>query len=561
MRRWRRAGAAVLVRLVLGTAGWGGGAGASTLTYTFQVKAEPSQLLVGGVVDLPLFVRELVSGTPGAEPFFGELPVFELNGLVDSGSAVVQDVLAAPGLAIDRTQRGTAGRDELFFFYDFSGGEVVPPGDNTPVTGVSEWRIGTLRVELGQPTWTVDSGRVSSSATLLDLSFGGTVGPPFGTMFYRPDPVGSPDGASSVLFTPTTQVIVGELGPGVNNIDVIADAEVVNFDRVAFRNWDVMGAVNGGELILDGLIDNRGTVEALAGSTVRLGDPNSGRFEQIDAGSPTRTFDDEITGGTFRVVNGVLDVAPDGFILADNAGTIELSGTSAMTNLFDDAASSPGRLSTGGRSLFNEGVLRLRDGVELSVSSLTNFGEATVEISGGAALTLQSVLPVSIGGQGRLVADGGTINGGLNISGDLTLDGDLTVTGDASFQVNSGVAVTWSSGGLAGALDVGGFLFVEELAGNEAVLDVSLGPGFLPEVGDEVVLADVGGDIFGRFARVRDNSADLDFETVADTAAGTLMLRAIAPIGLIGDYNSNGQVEQADLNLVLNSWGGTRTFS
>ncbi|MEM1099147.1 MAG: hypothetical protein AAGH92_10200, partial [Planctomycetota bacterium] len=47
----------------------------------------------------------------------------------------------------------------------------------------------------------------------------------------------------------------------------------------------------------------------------------------------------------------------------------------------------------------------------------------------------------------------------------------------------------------------------------------------------------------------------------ADTAAGTLMLRAIAPIGLIGDYNSNGQVEQADLNLVLNSWGGTRTFS
>ncbi|MEM9754142.1 MAG: PEP-CTERM sorting domain-containing protein, partial [Planctomycetota bacterium] len=33
-----------------------------------------------------------------------------------------------------------------------------------------------------------------------------------------------------------------------------------------------------------------------------------------------------------------------------------------------------------------------------------------------------------------------------------------------------------------------------------------------------------------------------------------------AAVGLAGDYNDNGSVEQGDLNLVLNNWGAMRTF-
>ncbi|MEM1098241.1 MAG: hypothetical protein AAGH92_05575 [Planctomycetota bacterium] len=35
----------------------------------------------------------------------------------------------------------------------------------------------------------------------------------------------------------------------------------------------------------------------------------------------------------------------------------------------------------------------------------------------------------------------------------------------------------------------------------------------------------------------------------------------LAATGLLGDYDDSGQVEQTDLNLVLNSWGGPRTFT
>ncbi|MEM8495484.1 MAG: hypothetical protein AAF663_08880, partial [Planctomycetota bacterium] len=35
----------------------------------------------------------------------------------------------------------------------------------------------------------------------------------------------------------------------------------------------------------------------------------------------------------------------------------------------------------------------------------------------------------------------------------------------------------------------------------------------------------------------------------------------LAATGLLGDYDDSGQVEQTDLNLVLNGWGGPRTFT
>ncbi|MEM1445102.1 MAG: hypothetical protein AAGF84_03545 [Planctomycetota bacterium] len=48
---------------------------------------------------------------------------------------------------------------------------------------------------------------------------------------------------------------------------------------------------------------------------------------------------------------------------------------------------------------------------------------------------------------------------------------------------------------------------------------------------------------------IRDGTASFDFNAIF-----------VALAGLAGDFNGSGAVEQGDLNLVLNNWGGNRTF-
>lgn len=526
-------------------------------TFTLLVEADAADLLVGGTVDLPLFARETISEpTEQERSVFGKYPVYTLGGAVESVGSYPMDIIAAPGLTIDRTQRGNAGREELFFWYDFEGAEVVPPVNNTPVGGVSDWRIGTLRVDLGPPTYTVVGDEVTSAATVLDLSFGTTVGPSFGGLNYRPVP-SDPTSGSLALFTRTTQTVTAELGPGENPFTVIADAEVVRFERTGYRNDAFIRAVNGGEMILDALwLDSPGTIEALPGSVVRL-EPNR-RIQQFDEGNRQFTFDDTLTGGTWRAINGTLNVAPDGFALATNEGTIELAGASAMTDLFDDAASSPGNLSTDGSSLNNHGTLRLDDGVKLSVFDLTNRAEARLEVVGDAELELFTQFPLVVSNFGTVIGDG-TIDGGLNSSGIVEIGegaaGELMVTKDASFQAESVLSIDWFGAGQADLLDVGGRLFVEDIEGIEAVLQLSLGAGFLPEIGDEVVIAQVGGELAGTFAKVEDNAAERDFVTIANTTAGTLSLRAVAAAAMPGDYNADGFVNLADYTVWRDNLG------
>ena len=131
--------------------------------------------------------------------------------------------------------------------------------------------------------------------------------------------------------------------------------------RTLFSNNGTLRASGGMSVSLaTGTYDNPGTIEALAGSTVRN---DGGNIIQINAG------DDSINGGTYRAIDGSLDLEPTvGFDLAILDGaTLEFAGTSADTDLFAQT-SSPGALVSNQFGT-NAGTLILRDGADLTTNA------------------------------------------------------------------------------------------------------------------------------------------------------------------------------------------------
>ena len=336
----------------------------------------------------------------------------------------------------------------------------------------------------------------------------------------------------------------GNLGAGavvVNNAGTVAatvngrtlTVDPDNVAGVSFTNTGTLRAANGGTLALSGsgggTFSNTGTVEALAGSTVNL--VSGGSVTQIDP-QTSASFDDRITGGTFRAVNGTLNVSPAGFIVQENLGTIELSGTQAMTDLFDEAASTPGNLTNSGRGFTNSSGARLRldDGVHLTVFNLDNDPGATLEVVGGARLT---VTDGALSNRGTLFADG-TIDGGGFINNNGTVEfgdgpdaiGTLTAS-DLANQVFSNTNLDIASLTSFDTFDVTGDLFIEDNPGIEAVLNVGLLGGFTPAPGDEFAIATFG-TIGGSFAVINDNSPFVDFTSRIDPATRTVFLTTVA---------------------------------
>ena len=336
----------------------------------------------------------------------------------------------------------------------------------------------------------------------------------------------------------------GNLGAGVvvvNNAGTVAATVngrtlTVDPDNVvgtSFNNAGTLRAANGGTLALSGSgggsFSNAGTIEALAGSTVNL--VSGGTVVQVDP-QTAASFDDRITGGTFRAVNGTLNVSPAGFIVQENLGTIELSGTQAMTDLFDEAASTPGNLTNSGRGFTNSSGARLRldDGVHLTVFNVDNDPGATLEVVGGATLT---VTTGALSNRGTLFADG-TIDGGGFINNNGTVEfgdgpdaiGTLTAS-ELANQVFSNTNLDIASLTSFDTFDVAGDLFIEDNAGIEALLNVDLLGGFTPAPGDEFAIATFG-TITGNFQVINDNSPFVDFVSIVDEGAGTVTLRAVA---------------------------------
>ncbi|MEM7576387.1 MAG: hypothetical protein AAF328_02830 [Planctomycetota bacterium] len=87
-------------------------------------------------------------------------------------------------------------------------------------------------------------------------------------------------------------------------------------------------------------------------------------------------------------------------------------------------------------------------------------------------------------------------------------------------------------------------------ATGQAAADVFLGSYEAFDVGDSATLAQNVG-VFG--VDTLNNQAWIVLDRDGRFSLGRLVATA-----LVGDYNGNGQVEQGDLNLVLNNWGGAR---
>ena len=115
------------------------------------------------------------------------------------------------------------------------------------------------------------------------------------------------------------------------------------------------------------------------------------------------------------------------------------------------------------------------------------------------------------------------------------------------------------------AIDLGGDAAVTEhdvlavhgnafLGGTLEVSLVDLGDGlFRPDVGDEFeIIRTVGGDVLGDFDEL---ILPPSYEWDLFYASDSVRLNVVDILELTGDYNGNGQVEQADLDLVLLNWG------
>jgi hypothetical protein len=86
-------------------------------------------------------------------------------------------------------------------------------------------------------------------------------------------------------------------------------------------------------------------------------------------------------------------------------------------------------------------------------------------------------------------------------------------------------------------------------------IDIDLAPGFVPAAGDTFTLLDAADGISGAFTHTMFASLPAGLSWMLDYSANNVTLRIAAATGLEGDYNGNGAVEQADLDLVLLNWG------
>jgi hypothetical protein len=206
----------------------------------------------------------------------------------------------------------------------------------------------------------------------------------------------------------------------------------------------------------------------------------------------------------------------------------------------------------------------LADGFNAGLADGTTTN-AEVNISGGIVGAFFNANPgsdvsitggnVGVGfdalGGSRVRIDGGTISAGFN----ALLDSDVSISGgtvsEFDAHVTSGVYIAGGSVGRANAHAQSHI----HLFGTEFILDGT--SVSFAEFGQAVSIDDRDVELTGALA---DGSA-FNFELSSDRTVGSDFFAGDAELSvtlvsqLDGDYNSNGAVEQADLDLVLLNWG------
>ncbi len=262
-----------------------------------------------------------------------------------------------------------------------------------------------------------------------------------------------------------------------------------------------------------------------------------------------------------------LGATPDGGLTKRGAGTLRLTGNNGYTG---DTVIEAGTLVLLNSGSINESpILDVRPGATLNVAGANGFNGGTV-VSGQALINdgtvdgdMAGLTGASVAGAGHFanhltMQAGSTLKVGrlsdppdfittgpaplggfsaetMSVAGTVQLDSGATLSLDiANSEINDRLVV-------GGTLNAGGFLNVR--------LDSSGTLG----LGDSFDLLDFNA-VAGTFDSVilPALNADLNWDT-----SGLLLDGVIRIVGdtLFGDYNGSGQVEQADLDLVLQNWG------
>ncbi|MEO1235152.1 MAG: hypothetical protein AAFX76_00030 [Planctomycetota bacterium] len=366
-------------------------------------------------------------------------------------------------------------------------------------------------------------------------------------------------------------------GTGLSTLELLGDV-AVDGQLIA----DAGGTLNVGLVDTSATLTNRGTFRAANGSRLTLDLDGTldqrGTFEAIDGGvltvvngTPVGQFDttggiDALTGGTFRAVDGRLNVAPTGFDLVVNDGAdLEFHGPSADTNLFADTPSIPGSLVSDAFDT-NAGSLRLTGGTSLTTRltnpffDFTNAGVLAVGAGSTFAVTdtngdrrtlnnqTDSGPAPVLGGDGTVFAD--VFNGfsgeirpettnGSNGPATLTVDGDLTLT-DESQSGSGGVYLETFADGIdtlvvTGTATLAGALYIDSVRSpfppDFPSLFLATAAATAAPTGPQEFLILEADTIVGNFDLVSFNG-DTSLATRIDFAAGRVFVTIPEPTSL-----------------------------
>ncbi len=306
-------------------------------------------------------------------------------------------------------------------------------------------------------------------------------------------------------------------------------AEIADDGLTAFINNGTIRASSDGIVTLrPGRYTNNGSIEASTDSDINLESvADITNFEQT-----TDFFGDPVyvlNGGTYRVQNGSLAIAPAGFDLTVNNASIELSGTFQSNTLFDTTASGQ---SVSQNFRTNNGTILVRSGARLRTTqpSVTNTG--TLTVGAGSTFTVDHPAKNLVSTGAGVVAGSGTIVATLSNYNEAAISpgdtpgstGLLVIDGSVDFSAGTTFEIDVLSATNADTLAVRGRL---SLGDNATTIVVTLG-GYVPNVGDEFSIAIVDDGITGSVSAVMDNSDLVDFEAFISPAGGNLRLRTIA---------------------------------
>jgi T5SS/PEP-CTERM-associated repeat protein len=307
------------------------------------------------------------------------------------------------------------------------------------------------------------------------------------------------------------QLTVGNVGAGFLNIDSEGLVNVAGAATVGPRGLVSLG---GGRLLANSLVNN-GIVRGSGEITSSL---------QNGATGGVRVFADE----SLRVTGTVTSSGR----LEANGGEMEF--LSPVTN------------AAAGQIAARNSALRFREG-------LTNQGSivsvsATTDVFG----------PVTNGATGSIVAAGDSTVVFYDEVSNMGLIEALpgsTIVFARDLALGSASSLAFEVAGLQAGedfaqVDVAG---QAALAGN---LDVGLATGFLPAAGNSFTLISAAAGLSGSFASTSLPTLPPGLSWLVSYSSSDVVLSVAAGSALVGDYNGNGTVEQADLDLVLLNWGG-----